>query len=76
MYKNNSGKMVNTYLLSDNYLSELISKGWKVVIAKYWGETEQEIHDRCVKMGYSKVRVWHKATRIRGYHDIVAMVKA
>lgn len=75
MYKNSTGKMVGTYLLSGNYMEELISKGWKVIITKGYKETRQELHDRCIKMGYSKVRVWEVATAIRGYHDIVAMVK-
>ena len=75
MYKNSAGKMVETHLLGNKGFDELETKGWKVVITKNYKETRQELHDRCVKMGYSKVRIWEVATAVRGYHDIIAMVK-
>lgn len=75
MYKNSDGKMCNTYLLGDGQYDKLEAKGWKTVISKGFGETEQQLYDRCIRMGYSKVRVWRRATRIRGYHDIMALVK-
>lgn len=75
MYKNSKGKMVNSYLLGIKGEKELIAKGWHVVIAKNIYETEQELHDRLVNAGYKKVRIWRRATMVRGLHDIFAMVK-
>ena len=75
MYKTSAGKMVNSYLLGLKGEKELLTKGWDVVIVKNIHETEQELYDRCVKMGYKKVRIWQSATMIRGLHDIFAMVK-
>ena len=75
MYKTTAGKTVNAYLLGLKGEKELLAKGWNVIIAKNFHENEQELYDRCIKMGYSKVRIWHSATMIRGLHDIFAMVK-
>lgn len=73
MYKTYEGKMVNVYLLGDKGETELLEKGWRIALANF-RETEQELYDRLIKT-YRCVRVWRRATRIRGYHDIFAMVK-
>lgn len=75
MYKTSNGKMVESRLLGLKGENELIAKGWRVVIAKDSRETEQELYDRLINVGYKKVRIWRSATMIRGLHDIFAMVK-
>ena len=75
MYRTVTGKIVDTHLLGNKGFQDLIDKGWYCKITKSANETEQDLYDRMINIGYKKVRIWKKATKIAGYHDIIAMVK-
>lgn len=74
MYKNSTGKMVESRLLGSKGYAELIAKDWKTHISCF-NETEQQLHDRMISKGYTKVKIWRITTSVRGYHDIIALVK-
>ena len=74
MYKTSAGKMVIAHLLGTKGFDELEAKGWNLRISGF-NEAEQQLYDRMISKGYTKVRIWHVTTAVRGYHDIIAMVK-
>ena len=53
----------------------MIANGWRIEVAENCRETPEEILERLLKSGYSKVKVYYDSTRIRGVHDYFAMVK-
>lgn len=53
---------------------EMIKNGWTLKISKF-NEVPEELYNRMIESGYSKVKVYYEATAIRGYHYYFAMVK-
>lgn len=74
----------NIYLISGKRLDEMVARGWTCKIkdwvlkegCKYKSqEGDDEFYTRLVEAGYKKVKLYYVSTRIRGYHDTIAMVK-
>lgn len=54
--------------------NEMIKNGWSLKTSKF-NETAEELYNRMIESGYTKVKVYYGTTAIRGYHNYFAMVK-
>ena len=74
----------NIYLVSHKRIDEMTDRGW-ILKLKQWIledgceyrslESNDAFYTRLVEAGYKKVKLYEVSTRVRGYHDTVALVK-
>ena len=75
MYITKEGKVLqDTTMISRKRYEKMVKNGY-MYASIIFRETAQEAYDGFMSKGYESVRIYSKATRIRGYHELYAMVK-
>ena len=49
--------------------------GWTMKLKRDCKESIGEFYQRLVDLGYTNIKFYEVATRVRGYHDTIAYVK-
>lgn len=73
MYTDKSGNEHRSYIISEERFLRMEKNGYHYEIANCH-ECEQELYDR-LSSKYETVRIYESTTRVKGCHDIYAMVK-
>lgn len=68
-------KMNNARYCGGKEQERMLANGWRIIVTDSCRETPEDLFNRCVSMGYKKVKVYYEATRVRGLHSYFAMVK-
>lgn len=73
MYKDKNNNSHNPYIISEERFLRMEKIGYHYEIASCH-ESAQELYDRLSRK-YETVRIYEATTRVKGCHDIYAMVK-
>lgn len=66
-------RMNTPRLLSDQELSEMLARGWKMII-KAWFENPKDLFDRYIRY-YQQVKIYYRKTNVRGQHSILVLAR-
>jgi hypothetical protein len=69
-----NGKTIKVNHCGGEQQERMCKNGWFLICAEF-RESPEELYDRLIARGYSKVKVYWEGTRIRGIHSYFAFAK-
>lgn len=75
MYITKEGKALqDTTMISRERYEKMVKDGYRYASICF-RETAQQAYDGFISKGYESVRIYSKTTRVRGYHELYAMIR-